>query len=161
LNAQKISTISPGRASAHPNSMNQEIVGSLQTILRTIDFSKILRDKKTSITLAQMRVLSFFSENKVLHISEVSKALDMSIASVNNMVTRLEKAGYVERSQNKENKRFSDISLTPKGKRGIASFAGSHYDLFRPILQKLNKKEIEELKLLLFRVAQIIEKASI
>ena len=140
---------------------NQKISQSLQKILRTIDFGRILKDKKTSITLAQMRVLSFFSEKEILHISEVSKALNMSIASVNNMVARLEKAGYVERSKNRENKRFSDICLTPKGKQGIASFGASHYQLFNPIFQKLDKEELEELNRLLFRVAQIIEKASV
>ena len=143
-----------------PDRIDHELLKSLQKIFRTIDFNRILKDQKTSITLAQMRVLSFFAEKEVLHISEASKALNMSMASVNNMVTRLEKAGYVVRSQNKENKRFSDISLTPKGRRGIASFGKSHYQLFSPIIRKLDKKDIEELNRLLFRVAQIIEKAS-
>ncbi len=140
--------------------ITQQIYQSLQKILRTIDFAKNLKGQKPSITLTQMRVLSFFSEQDVLHISEVSKALNMSMASVNNLVTRLEKSGYVKRSKNRENKRFSDICLTAKGKQSIASFGVSHGQIFGHLLDKLEKDEIEELNHLLARASQIIDKAS-
>ena len=74
-----------------------------------------------------MQVLSFFNESDVVHISEVSRKLNMSIQSVNNLVKRMEVLGYVERTQNEQDKRLSDIRFTQKGRSGFRCFAQSSW----------------------------------
>jgi len=95
---------------------------ALQKVLRTLDFSKSMQSGTPSITVSQMRVLSFFNEHEVVHISELSRALGLSIQNVNNIVRRLEDADYVRRTPNRQNRRFSDILLTDHGRARFLSF---------------------------------------
>jgi DNA-binding MarR family transcriptional regulator len=80
----------------------------------------------------------------------------MSVPSVNNIVSRLETAGYVKRKKNKENRRFTDISLTEKGKKSIRAFRNDSVKELSELLDKLDKKEVRELNATLKRAAEIL-----
>ena len=58
----------------------------LAKILRCLEFGRGLREKVPSLTVTQMKVLSFFSESTVIHISKISPILGMSVQSVNNLI---------------------------------------------------------------------------
>ncbi len=146
-------------AGKHSNQqISQEIFVSLQKIIRRLDFGKGLRGKAPTLTVTQMRVLSFFNECDVIHISEISPVIGMSIQSVNNVVKRLEESGYVQRSPNKQNKRFSDITLTENGKKLFHAFRAEQVDLLKHILDDLNSKEKRALSAALGQAAGILGK---
>ncbi len=111
---------------------------------------------KTSITITQMRVLAMFNNKKVVHISAISPILGMSVPSVNNVVSRLETGGYVKRKKNTENRRLTDISLTEKGKKSIRAFRSNSVKCLTTVLDKLSKKEVQELSTVLKRAAEIL-----
>jgi len=136
----------------------QDIFISLQKILRCLEFGKGLREKVPSLTVTQMRVLSFFSESTVIHISEISPILGMSVQSVNNVIQRLGVAGYVKRKPNEKNKRFSDIVLTPIGKKLLVAFRDSQVESLNRILEKVRPEGKKELTTLLKNAAEILEK---
>lgn len=138
--------------------VTQDIFISLQKILRCLDFGKGLRGKVPSLTVTQMKVLSFFSESSVIHISKISPILGMSVQSVNNVIQRLEVAGYVKRKPNEKNKRFSDILLTPMGKKLLVAFRNSQVNSLEYILEKLSLEEKKELTALFKNAAEILEK---
>ncbi|MCP4716192.1 MAG: MarR family transcriptional regulator [Deltaproteobacteria bacterium] len=110
------------------------------------------------ITLTQMRILSLFTEQDIIHISEASRRLGMTIQSVNNIIRRLEDAGYVSRTPNKDNKRFSDISLTAKGKKRFTAFRSSQVNTLSPVLDRLTQKEQTRLFTALQDAASILDK---
>jgi len=136
----------------------QDIFISLQKILRCLEFGKGLREKVPSLTVTQMRVLSFFSESAVIHISKISPILGMSVQSVNNLIQRLEVAGYVKRKPNENNKRFSDIVLTTMGKKLLVAFRESQVESLERILEKVRPEGKQELTALLKNAAEILEK---
>jgi DNA-binding MarR family transcriptional regulator len=107
-----------------------------------------------------MRVLSFFNEKDVVYISEISRILGMSMQSANNIITRLEVMGLVERSRNKKDKRLSDIRLTPKGRKGLAAFRDSQLETLTFILNQLEPAERKVLNATIQNAAIILEKAS-
>ncbi len=140
--------------------ISQILYMGLQKILRTLDFSKTLQGKVPSISVSQMRILSLFNEQEVLHISEISSALGLSIQNVNNIVRRLEDADYVKRTPNKENKRFSDITLTTNGKRKFNSFRSRQLATMDLFFNRLDSGEKADLIESIQRAASILEKAS-
>lgn len=133
----------------------------LQKIFRSLSFGRSLRGRAPSLTGMQMRVLSFFSESDVVHISQISRILGMSVQSVNNLVARLEAMGYVERSQNKEDKRLSDIRLTAKGREGFYGFRKEQVDTLSRILERLTPSEQKLLGAALETAALLFEKAAL
>jgi DNA-binding MarR family transcriptional regulator len=106
-----------------------------------------------------MRILSFFNEQDVICISEISRSLDMSLQSVNNLVHRLETMGHVERSKNSTDKRVSDIRLTDKGRIGFQAFRDDQLEVISKILSGIEPAEQRLLAASVETAALILEKA--
>ena len=118
-----------------------ELFINFQKLLRCMDFGRGMRGPAPVLTVRQMQVLSFFNESDVVHMSEVSCKLNMSMQSVNNLVKRLEVMGYVERSQNAQDKRLSDIGFTQKGRSGFDMFRAEQLGFLSLLLQQLDERE--------------------
>jgi len=139
--------------------MTTTLFVNFQRMFRCLSFGRSLKAKNPTLSVTQMRILSFFNESDVVHISEISRVLGMSLQSVNNLVHRLEVMGHVERSKNRHDKRMSDIRLTARGLAGFKAFRGEQLEIIGEILAGI---EPAEKKLLLASVeaaAIILEKA--
>ncbi len=102
---------------------------NLQKIFRCLSFGRSLKAKAPSLSVTQMRILSFFNERDVVYISEISRVLGMSLQSVNNLVHRLEVMGHVAALKKLSDKRLSDIRLTAKGRAGFKAFRGEQLEI--------------------------------
>ena len=131
---------------------------NLQKILRRLSFGRSLKAKAPSLSVTQMRILSFFNERDVVYISEISRVLGMSLQSVNNMVHRLEERGYVERSKNSNDKRFSDIRLTDRGRMGFQAFRNEQFEVIGEILSGIDPAEQKLLAASVEAAAAILDK---
>jgi len=112
------------------------------------------------LSVTQMRILSFFNESDVVHISEISRVLGMSLQSVNNMVSRLETLGHVERSKNQSDKRMSDVRLTARGRAGFQAFRNEQLEVIGELLSGIDANEQRLLSATVEAAAGILEKAA-
>ena len=151
--------MNPARFSQPADSV-QRLYVSLQKIFRGLSFGRSLRGKSPTLTVAQMRVLTFFNESDVVHISEISRMLGMSLQSVNNLVARLESLGYVVRSKNRDDKRLSDIRLTQKGRQGFSGFREEQLETLGTILDRLSPTDQRLLAAAIETAAVLFEKAA-
>ena len=142
------------------NELSAELYLNFQKILRSLNFGRGL-NKTPSITGTQMRILSLFNEKEIVHISEISRVLGMSIQSANNIVRRLETLGYVTISKNEKDKRLSDIILSDYGMEGLEAFRNGQLQSISHIIETLNKAEKELLNAAVKNAALILEKASL
>jgi DNA-binding MarR family transcriptional regulator len=133
---------------------------NLQKIFRCLSFGRSLQAKAPTLSVTQMRILSFFNEQDVVYISEISRVLGMSLQSVNNLVHRLEVGGYVERSKNSSDKRLSDIRLTPKGRMGFQVFRNEQLEVLGELLAGIEDTEQRLLTATVEVTAIILEKAA-
>ena len=141
------------------NELPSELYLNFQKILRCLNFGRGL-NKAPSITGTQMRILSLFNENDIVHISEISRVLGMSIQSANNIVRRLETMGYVTISKNEKDKRLSDIRLSDYGLEGLEAFRNGQLQSISHIIDYLSKSEKELLNAAVKNAAIILEKAT-
>jgi DNA-binding MarR family transcriptional regulator len=132
---------------------------NLQKIFRCLSFGRSLQAKAPTLSVTQMRILSFFNERDVVYISEISRVLGMSLQSVNNLVHRLEVSGYVERSKNSSDKRLSDIRLTAKGRMGFQAFRNEQFEVIGELLAGIEDTEQRLLTATVEATAVILEKA--
>jgi DNA-binding MarR family transcriptional regulator len=137
------------------------LFANMQRVFRCLGFGRSLKAKSPTLSVAQMRILSFFNEQDVVCISEISRALDMSLQSVNNLVHRLEIMGHVERSKNSSDKRVSDIRLTDKGRIGFQAFRDEQLEVLSEILSGIAPEEQRLLAATLETAAIILEKAAV
>lgn len=136
----------------------QLLASNLQKIMRSFDMGATLK-KQPLLTITQMRVLSYFSDCDVIHVSDISRRAEMSIQSVNNLISRLETLGYVERSPNAQDRRLSDVRLTDTGRTSIEMFQRFHIKQLQVLLESLSAQELERLTMALEEAAGILEKA--
>ena len=141
------------------NELPAELYLNFQKILRCLNFGRGI-NKTPSITGTQMRILSLFNEKEIVHISEISRILGMSIQSANNIVRRLETLGYVTISKNEKDKRLSDIRLSGYGMEGLEAFRDGQLQSISHIIDSLSKAEKELLNAAVKNAALILEKAS-
>ena len=142
------------------NELSAELYLNFQKILRSLNFGRGL-NKAPSITGTQMRILSLFNEKEIVHISEISRVLGMSIQSANNIVRRLETLGYVTISKNEKDKRLSDIRLSDYGMEGLEAFRNGQLQSISHIIDSLSKAEKELLNAAVKNAALILEKATV
>jgi DNA-binding MarR family transcriptional regulator len=142
-----------------PMNIPATLFANLQRVFRCLGFGRSLKAKSPTLSVAQMRILSFFNEQDVVYISEISRALDMSLQSVNNLVHRLETMGHVERTKNSIDKRVSDIRLTDKGRIGFQAFRDDQLEVISEILSGIEPAEQRLLAASVETAALILEKA--
>ena len=140
------------------NNSPKALARNLQKILRCLEFGTNPKTRPV-LTITQMRILSFFNDRDIIHVSDISRRADMSIQSVNNLISRLESTGYVQRSPNHQDRRLSDIRLTDTGRASIELFQRFHVQHLQDLLLSLSEQDRRNLTDALDAAARILEKA--
>jgi DNA-binding MarR family transcriptional regulator len=113
-----------------------------------------LREKGccSGLTMSQCHVLLAISEHKHITTVGLSEELAMNKGNLSKIIESLVKLGFVKRVQSKEDRRYSKLEITKKGKArsaGINKSANAHYkNVFKNIPQWKHKEIIENLSIL-------------
>jgi DNA-binding MarR family transcriptional regulator len=107
---------------------------------------KSLSESGVEVTPIQVMLLFFLQRKNGLNLTQISQGLMLENPTVTGLIDRLEKSGYVKRSDHPSDRRVYLVHLTEKGKK-VAKRA-------LPIVKKLNERikegyskgEIEDFK---------------
>ncbi len=102
---------SPARANT-----TLRIVNGLRRIVRAIELYSQEVYKEYGLTGPQLWAMKTLSRRGPLATSELAEALAVQPSTLSVLVDRLEKRGLVRRVRPREDRRFVEITLTPKGK---------------------------------------------
>ena len=102
--------------------MQDQVLVSLRRIIRATDLHSRKLGKQTGLTTPQLVVLSTVGALKDPTVSDIAKAVSLSIATVTTILNRLESNGLVHRQRSTIDRRRVIVSLTEAGteKRGQA-----------------------------------------
>jgi DNA-binding MarR family transcriptional regulator len=111
-----------------------------------INLQKAFSESGVVVTPIQVMLLFFLQKNNGSSLTQISQGLMLENPTVTGLIDRLEKSGYVKRSDHPNDRRVYLVHLTEKGKK-IANKA-------LPIVKRLNeevkkgysKEEIEAFK---------------
>jgi DNA-binding MarR family transcriptional regulator len=111
-----------------------------------INLQKSFSESGIEVTPIQGMLLFFLQKNDGSSLTQISQGLMLENPTVTGLIDRLEKSGYVKRSDHPNDRRVYLVYLTEKGKK-VANKA-------LPIVKKLNeeikkgysKEEIENFK---------------
>ena len=111
-----------------------------------ITLQKSFSESGIEVTPIQGMLLFFLQKNDGLNLTQISQGLMLENPTVTGLIDRLEKLGYVKRSDHPNDRRVYLVHLTEKGKK-VANKA-------LPIVKRLNerikegysKEEIENFK---------------
>lgn len=97
-----------------------------------INLQKAFSESGVEVTPIQVMLLFFLQKNDGSSLTQISQGLMLENPTVTGLIDRLEKSGYVKRSDHPNDRRVYLIHLTEKGKK-VASKA-------LPIVKRLNEQ---------------------
>jgi len=102
------------------NNINDErcrnILIALRKIIQAIDQHSINLKNNFGLTGPQLIILQSISTHDIISVTQLSKNVSLSQATVTDITKRLENKGYITRERNIDDKRKTNIALTEKGK---------------------------------------------
>ena len=111
-----------------------------------INLQKAFSESGVEVTPIQVMLLFFLQKNDGSSLTQISQGLMLENPTVTGLIDRLEKSGYVKRSDHPNDRRVYLVHITEKGNK-VANKA-------LPIIKKLNeqikegysKREIDDFK---------------
>jgi DNA-binding MarR family transcriptional regulator len=97
-----------------------------------INLQKSLSENGVEVTPIQVMLLFFLQQKNGLNLTQISQGLMLENPTVTGLIDRLEKSGYVKRSDHPKDRRVYLVHLTEKGKK-VAKKA-------LPIVKKVNEQ---------------------
>lgn len=115
--------------------------------------------EEANIGRGQGLVLRILAEEDGLTQSEITEKLDIRPSSLGELVTKLERNGYVERRQNENDKRVINVFLTEKGRETESKFVNPRRAAAKLWFADLSEEEQAELSGLLEKTIASMEAA--
>jgi DNA-binding MarR family transcriptional regulator len=95
---------------------HQELLIALRKVIRAIDLHSKHLSKTSGLTSPQLLIMLEIDKVSGVNSSQVAKAVNLSAATVTNILDRLENKSLVSRVRNTQDKRKVSLYLTDNGK---------------------------------------------
>jgi DNA-binding MarR family transcriptional regulator len=119
-----------------------EQLQQLQMLMHRASFHSFMGGKAHNPHRGQGRVLAILKMKPEISQRELTYLLDMSKQSLAELLSKLEKSGYVTREQSEEDKRVMTIKLTEDGMKAAAGGVDDETLETAKILDGLNDDEL-------------------
>jgi len=114
---------------------------ALRKIMQAIDRHSITLKNKFGLTGPQLILLQSVSTDKQISVTQLSKKISLSQATVTDITKRLEKKNYITRRRSLGDKRKTNIALTEKGKMILNTVPPLLQEQFTDRFSKLERWE--------------------
>jgi len=98
------------------------VLVALRRIIRATDLHSRKLGKKTGLTTPQLVIIQAVGDLKDPTVSDIAKAVSLSLATVTTILNRLERNGIVNRARSSVDRRRVIVTLTEEG-QGLKSSA--------------------------------------
>lgn len=119
------------------------------------------RDMKLDVTPNQSKILMFINENKEVTANDIGKYIHSNKSSLSKVLNNLEKNGYIERIEDKNDTRKKIIKLTNKSLKIVDTLDKDASELSELLMVGIKKEEYDTFKRVLDKVEINIERINI
>ena len=139
------------------NDLQDHVLVSLRRIIRATDLYSRKLGKRTGLTTPQLVVIQAIGALRDPTVSDVAKAVSLSLATVTTILNRLEANGLVHRERSAVDRRRVIVTLTEKGEELGASAPKPLQDSFVDRFVRLESWEQHQIVAALGRVATMMD----
>lgn len=142
---------------ANSLTVENEIVAAVRRIMRGVDLHSRHLVHEIGLTWPQLATLRAAERLGVCSIGALARAVHVGQATLTGIVQRLERAGYVERSSHKQDRRSVNVTITATGRNLLKDAPSLLQDRFHAELAKLKDWERSQILALLQRIAEMMD----
>lgn len=140
---------------------NIEIVDSFKNLTKNIvSFFESNLFKKDHISCSELSVLKalYESENRNvrMNITDLSSSLKMSKSAVSQLISKLEKKGYIKRNINLIDRKINYLYITEDVKEIYQNNQKKYSQIVNEVVKKMGEIDSKELSRLLGKLSNII-----
>jgi len=138
---------------------NIHIVDSFRTLTKNIvNFFENDLLKKNDISCSELSLLKVLceSENEKMNITDLSNSLKITKSAVSQLVSKLEKKGFVRRKINLFDKKVNYITITEEARKGYEENTTKYNSVIEKVANEMGEKDSVELSRLLEKLSNII-----
>jgi DNA-binding MarR family transcriptional regulator len=135
----------------------KDVLIALRRVIRATDLHSRQLIKTTGITTPQLLLLQSVENIHEVTVSELAKDISLSQATVTNILVRLEKRGFLNRTRSQQDKRKVHISITKAGSQAIQNAPVPLQENFIIEFEKLKSWEQGQIISSLQRVAEMMD----
>ena len=133
------------------------VLVALRRIIRATDLHSRALGKKTGLTTPQLVIIQAIGRLKDPTVSDIAKAVSLSLATVTTILNRLERNGVVNRARSSVDRRRVIVTLTEEGQALRGSAPKPLQDSFVAKFSKLETWEQHSIVASLERVAAMMD----
>ena len=121
---------------------DQELMKLMQRCGHIIDHRKCLSQ-------SQSRVLTLLNQYGPMTQKELLEKMCIKSGSLSEVVSKVENAGYIEKTRNETDRRNFDLVLTPEGKKQALRYESQKEFIASYLFEDLDESQKEQLEYLL------------
>ena len=133
------------------------VLVALRRIIRATDLHSRKLGKKTGLTTPQLVIIQAVGDLKDPTVSDIAKAVSLSLATVTTILNRLERNGIVNRARSSADRRRVIVTLTEEGQSLKSSAPKPLQDSFVDRFTRLESWEQHLIVASLERVATMMD----
>jgi len=137
--------------------LQDEVLVSLRRIIRATDLHSRKLGKQTGLTTPQLVIIQAIGNLKEPTVSDIAKAVSLSLATVTTILNRLESNDLVHRTRSKVDRRRVIVTLTEAGENMRSQAPKPLQDRFVDRFSKLESWEQHQIVAALERVATMMD----
>ena len=134
-----------------------QVLVSLRRIIRATDLHSRKLGKKTGLTTPQLVIIRTIGELRDPTVSDIAKAVSLSLATVTTILNRLETQQLVHRERSKVDRRRVIVTLTESGEQKRIDAPKPLQDSFVDRFGRLETWEQHQIVAALERVATMMD----
>lgn len=137
--------------------LQDQVLVSLRRIIRATDLHSRKLGKSTGLTTPQLVIITAIGQKPESTVSDIAKAVSLSLATVTTILNRLEASGLVNKVRSTIDRRRVILSLTEKGLAVLDEAPKPLQDRFAERFNKLENWEQHQIVAAIERVATMMD----
>jgi DNA-binding MarR family transcriptional regulator len=136
---------------------DEELLIALRRVIRAIDLRSKQLNKRIGLTGPQLMVMRYVSKISGVIVRQIADNVNLSPATVTNILDRLESRELVQRLRSTEDKRKVGVYLTDKGKEMLSTAPMPFQEHFTNRFGQLKDWEQSQMVATLQRIAHMMD----
>jgi DNA-binding MarR family transcriptional regulator len=140
--------------------LNEFLTDIFNGILK-IEEQSIKKSSDATLSIAELHIIEKIGDAEVIRMSQLAKALNVTVGTVTVSVDRLQKKGFIERSRIENDRRVVILKLTAKGGAAYRLHQKFHNKMIDGIVVGLSENEEEVLSKALSNLAKFFKELKV
>jgi DNA-binding MarR family transcriptional regulator len=136
---------------------DQQIFESIFNLIRTLRTKNPQTSKGSHLSMVQVHTLTFIKERQPIAMHEIAESFQVTKPTATSIIDVLEKDGYVERMDDKNDRRITRIKLSKKGDDFFTKGLNKAGSKVSKLLSYISQEEKEDLMRIINKINAKLE----